>query len=108
MYKYFTEKEVVGLNERLVQMLDCARDFAGIPFVITSGLRSPAESVKAGGSETDAHVSGFAVDLRCRGSRERFLIIKALISVGFTRIGDEIDHIHADIDPEKDTKVIWR
>ena len=107
-YKYFKEKEVIGLKEELVKRLDSAREIAGIPFIITSGLRSPADSIKAGGFGTDAHTGGFAVDLRCRGSRERFLIIKGLIMSGFRRIGDEIDHIHADIDPDKDIDVIWR
>jgi len=107
-YKYFTAKEVIGLNENLVKMLDQARALAGIPFIITSGLRTPAESVKAGGTDTDAHTGGFAVDLRCRDSRSRFLILKALFAVGFTRIGDEIDHIHCDIDPDKDVQVVWR
>jgi len=108
MYKYFKEKEVIGLNSDLVHRLDTAREIAGIPFIITSGKRSAEESIRAGGFNTDAHVAGFAVDLRCRDSRSRFLIIKALIASGFNRIGDEIDHIHADIDPTKDVNVIWR
>lgn len=107
-YKYFAPKEVIGLQDTLVQRLDTARENAGIPFIITSGLRSPAESEKAGGFATDAHVKGWAVDLRCKDSRSRFLIIKGLLLAGFRRIGDEIDHIHADIDPTKDIDVIWR
>lgn len=108
MFKYFKQKEIVGLDIGLVKMLDKAREIAGIPFVITSGLRTEKENRLAGGKPDSAHLLGFAVDLRCRNSRERFLIVKALIYVGFTRIGIEQDHIHTDIDISKDSDVIWR
>jgi len=108
MYKYFKEKEIVGLNTGLVEMLDKAREIAGIPFVITSGLRTEEKNKEVGGVNDSSHRKGLAVDLRCRDSRSRFLIIKGLISVGFSRIGAEVDHIHVDIDPEKDVNVIWR
>ncbi len=107
-FKYFKDKEIVGLDLNLVKRLDSAREIAGVPFVITSGLRTPEHSFEVGGSAGDAHTRGFAVDLRCKDSRTRFLIMKGLIMAGFRRIGDEIDHIHADIDPTLDIDVIWR
>lgn len=108
MYKYFKEKEIVGLNTGLVEMLDKAREIAGIPFFITSGLRTKQKNEDVGGVNDSSHIKGLAVDLRCRDSRERFLIVKGLISVGFMRIGVESDHIHTDIDISKDVNVIWR
>lgn len=107
-YKYFKDSEIVNLNGGLVMMLDQARTLAGIPFVITSGYRTTGQNDAVGGVNDSSHLKGLAVDLRCQNDRERFLIIKALISVGFTRIGDEVDHIHCDIDTLKDVNVIWR
>jgi len=107
-YKYFKESEVVGLQIKLVQKLDQAREVAGVPFIITSGLRSPSGSVAVGGSKGDAHTRGLAVDLRCRDSQTRFKIIGALFACGFNRIGDEVDHIHADIDKLLPQNVLWR
>ena len=108
MYKYFKDSEVKGLDPKLCQMLDQARDIAGIPFIITSGLRSPTKDKELGGTGDGAHTKGLAVDLRCQDSRSRFLILKALFQIGFFRIGDEIDHIHADIDLDLDVNVCWR
>lgn len=108
MFKYFKDSEIVGLDLGLVKMLDQARDLAGIPFIITSGRRSPAHDKELGGTGDGAHTKGLAVDLRCQDSRARFLILKALFSVGFVRIGDEVDHIHADIDVSRDLNVCWR
>lgn len=107
MFKYFKDSEIVGLDIGLVQMLDRARDFAGIPFIITSGYRSPEYEEGRGRSTTGAHTTGKAVDLRCQDSRSRFLILKALFYVGFVRIGDEVDHIHADICTDRDVNVVW-
>jgi hypothetical protein len=108
MYKHFADKEVTGLNIDLIRRLDSARAYAGIPFVITSGLRTSVDNIDIRGVENSSHLRGYAVDLRCKNSRERFIITKALIQTGFTRLGLEIDHIHVDIDPEKDPDVIWR
>lgn len=107
-FKYFKDSEIVGLDLGLVQMLDKAREFAGIPFIITSGLRTIKKNAEVGGAPNSAHLSGKAVDLQCRNSRERFLITQALLYTGFTRIGNEKDHIHADIDISKDVNVIWQ
>jgi hypothetical protein len=106
-YKHFKESEIKDLNGGLVMMLDQARELAGIPFVITSGFRTADQNALDNGVPDSAHMKGLAVDLRCRNSNERFLILKALFAVGFVRIGDEVDHIHCDIDTIKDVNVVF-
>jgi len=107
MFKYFKEDEIIGLNRGLIEMLDRAREYAGIPFKITSGYRSPEYETGKGRDPSGPHTTGKAVDLRVRNSNERFLILKALFAVGFDRIGNEIDHIHADICEDRDLNVVW-
>lgn len=107
MYKYFKDKEIVGLDTGLVKMLDQAREIAGIPFVITSGVRTTEQNTSAGGVNDSSHKKGLAADLRCHDSRTRFIMFKALLQVGFMRIGCDGKHIHVDIDSEKDVQVFW-
>jgi uncharacterized protein YcbK (DUF882 family) len=106
--KYFSDDEVVGLNETLCQMLDNARGLAGIPFLITSGLRSEADNALLPESvKESSHITGEAVDLRCADSLTRFLMLKALYSVGFNRIGLYSAHIHADVSKTLPQNVTW-
>lgn len=107
MYKYFKEKEVKGLQIRLVQMLDRAREYAGVPFIITSGVRSEEHNNEVGGVDGSSHIKGLAVDIRAISSQERFKIITGLIAIGFKRIGIYKAHIHADIDNLKPADVMW-
>lgn len=106
-YKYFSSHEIQGLKPELVALLDKARDIAGIPFVLTSTLRSPEKNSEVGGVKDSAHLHGEAVDIRVRNSSERFIISKALHDVGFTRIGIAETFIHADISTVKSQNVLW-
>ena len=108
-YKYFSDNEIVGLDTKLVEMLDKAREIAGIPFKINSGYRTKSQNKKAGGVEDSAHLTGLAVDIACTSDVNRWKIINALISVGFKRIGISFSKkfIHADIDHNKTNMVIW-
>lgn len=105
-WRHFTKEEVRGLHPALVARLDEAREQAGTPFVLTSTLRTP-EDAAALGTPDSAHVSGWAVDIRAHSSRARFLIIRALVSVGFTRLGIYSSHVHVDADPTKPEEVAW-
>jgi len=108
-WKYFTDKEVEGLLLDFVDILDRARDIAGIPFIITSGYRTMDENDLLPGSAKDsAHLSGLAVDLLADNSITRFKITKALISVGLCRIGIYQTHLHVDNDLSKPQGVMWR
>lgn len=86
--------------------LDEAREYAGIPFVINSAYRSPEhpESIK---NPTSSHIKGLAVDIRARDSKTRYKVLKALIHVGFNRIGIADTFIHVDDDKEKSSDVVW-
>lgn len=105
-WKYFKDAEVKGLHHQLVAMLDDARAIAGIPFVITSGYRSPSRNGNAGGVKNSAHESGKAVDLRAPNSKIRKKIVDALREVGFVRIGTYSAHVHCDIDASK-PQIAW-
>lgn len=107
MYKYFQENEIKGLAPILVEMLDIAREIAGVPFRITSGCRSEAHNQEVGGVQNSSHLTGLAVDIACDTSRERYLITNALLRVGFKRLGLYKTHIHADIDPDKAKEILY-
>jgi zinc D-Ala-D-Ala carboxypeptidase len=100
------------MDENFLELLDEARDYAGIPFVITSGFRSVAynrELIEQGfsASKNSSHLLGLAADIRIRNSTERWIILDALLEVGVTRIGIGHGFIHADVDPLKESHVVW-
>ena len=105
MSKYFKEIET-NMNKNFLFVLDEAREFAGIPFIINSAYRSPTHplSIK---NPTSSHIKGLAVDIKATDSTTRFKIVEALISVGFTRIGIANTFIHVDLDFDKTQDVIW-
>jgi hypothetical protein len=108
--KYFSpEKDpnMVGLSNDLMRLLDLARQMADIPFVITSGKRTPEKNAEVGGVNDSSHIKGLACDIRARNSTEVFHIIKGASCVGFKRIGIGKGHIHLDIDPEKPQNVLF-
>lgn len=96
------------LNIQLVQKLDACQSICDTQIIVTSGFRTVEEDLALGTSGNTAHVRGLAVDLRCKTSQDRLNIIRALILYGFTRIGDEATHIHADIDKSLPPNVLFR
>lgn len=98
-YKYFKPNEIIGLKPELVQVLDKAREIAGVPFKITSGYRTPEKNASIGGVQNSSHTKGLAVDLYCTDNFKRTKILTALYTVG-TQLFIEIckSHIHVDID----------
>jgi len=95
------------MNKDFIRRLDTARGIAGIPFKINSGYRTAAHNTKIGGRVGSSHKKGLAVDIAYKGSRERYLIINALMIVGVNRFGIGKTFIHADVDKTKDEDVIW-
>lgn len=96
-YIYFKPSEIVGLKPELVLLLDKARGIAGIPFRITSGFRTVAQNQAVGGSYSSAHLTGEAVDIFCVSSKNRWLMLNALLKVGFNRLEVCKSHLHCDI-----------
>lgn len=120
-WRYFKDDEVAGLDSELVAMLDMARDKAGVPFIITSGLRTPDQNAALrGAASKSAHLAGLAVDIATNGD-DRLLnsIYRGLVLSGFERIGlyfsiDPNDpkrliphHVHCDISKVLPPKVTW-
>jgi len=105
MSKYFNKIEN-NMNKNFLFVLDEAREFAGIRFIINSAYRSPEHplSIK---NPSSSHIKGLAVDIKATDSKTRFKIVKALIEVGFTRIGIADTFIHVDLDLDKTQNVIW-
>jgi len=95
------------VDERLVMMLDLARERAGVSFKVSSGYRCSEHNAEVGGVKDSAHLKGMAADIHVSNSKERFLILKALLSIGFKRIGMGRDFVHVDIDDTKPYPVIW-
>ena len=90
-----------------LSQLDAAREFAGVPFKLTSAFRTPEYNESVGGSENSSHLRGVAVDIAASDSRTRFRIVFGLVKAGFTRIGVGEDFIHVDMDTSKDQEVMW-
>lgn len=96
------------MKPEFLQKLDAARAAAGIPFKINSGFRTAAHNAKLKGSVVDSsHCAGWAADIHCSESIQRYTIVKALISAGFNRIGIANTFIHVDCDPTKPKNVTW-
>jgi len=85
------------ISDNLLYALDKAREFAKIPFVVTSGYRceNHPESKK---NPTSSHIKGLAVDIKCTDSNTRAIIMDALVFADFERLGLHKSFIHADID----------
>lgn len=109
-WKYFKASEKTGsygtigdLNKDLVDMLDKARDIAGIPFKINSGLRTAELNAKVGGVKDSAHLKGYAVDINAPTGEIKFKIVQACLLAGFKRVGIswKDNFVHVDVDPTK-------
>lgn len=106
MSKYFKEIEY-NMNVNFLAKLDEAREIAEIPFIINSAYRTKEHNKKVGGKPNSSHLKGLAVDIKATDSRTRFLVLQALISVGFNRIGIAKTFIHVDDDESKSKEVAW-
>lgn len=107
MTRYFKEIDDGNMNQEFLLKLDRAREVAQIPFKINSAYRTPEHNAKIGGKPNSSHLKGLAVDISVRDSRSRFIVLNALISVGFNRIGIADTFIHVDLDKDKSQQVIW-
>jgi len=86
------------MDTEFLEMLDNAREIAGVPFNLTSGWRCEKHN-KEVGSKSKNHVAGKAVDISALYGPERGQILKGLYKAGFKRVGIRKDFIHADTMP---------
>ncbi len=94
----------IDLN--LVEKIQKVRNKVG-PIRISSACRCVSWNEKCGGKLNSAHTRGYALDLVCGNSRNRYNLILELVKE-FNRIGISSDgFIHVDIDPSKDPNVCW-
>ena len=99
------------MDSNFLNMLDDARGIAGIPFIITSGYRTPSHNAYVGGvspsnnSKGSSHLFGYAADIACNNSADRETILAAVIKAGFRRVGIANTFIHVDNDPYKNAAV---
>jgi len=93
------------MDEGFIRLLDRARELAGIPFRVNSGLRSVEHNRAVGGVADSSHLKGLAADIACTRFT-RSTIVDALRAVGFTRIGVAANFVHCDLDPDK-PRVEW-
>lgn len=108
MYTYFKDSEVIGLKPEFVALLDKARGIAGVPFKITSGLRSVSINESVGGVPDSSHLLGLAVDLAVLDGVSGGKILLALAQVGLNRFGFYQDnHLHVDMDTSKPGPCYW-
>ena len=98
-----------GIKDDLVFHLQMVHDMlpADHVMIITSGYRCEKHNKEIGGLEDSAHKKGLAGDIAVPNSCYRFLLLKALIKVGFKRVGIYKNFIHADLDESKPQGVIW-
>ena len=115
-YTEFDSPDELGsgknMSPKILEMLDLAREKYDKPIKITSGYRTQAynEDLKARGykaSKNSSHLKGLAVDIHCNNSKDRFELVDILLDVCFNRIGIANTFIHADIDEDKPTHLIW-
>lgn len=108
----FDSPDLPGSGARMksgtLAKLDEARERAGLPFRINSGFRTLAHNRAVGGASNSAHLTGHAVDIAFNGTAAQFeIMVKALISAGFTGIGIGRSYIHADDSPSLPRPAAW-
>lgn len=76
------------------------REYAQVPFVITSGARCETHNLFVGGKENSAHVRGLAVDIAYSNSSRAYAIEQSAYRYDVKRIGRnrKKKFIHIDID----------
>lgn len=112
-WKFFapdTDPLIIGLDEKLVDLLDEGRENAGVPFHLTSGRRSAEHNEAVGGVADSAHISGLAADIAIYDGAMLKKALHGLLDAGALRLvigvrheaGQTVYHnLHVDIDETK-------
>jgi len=101
------------MDQGFISKLQFAREFADVPFKITSGWRCPEyqKELREKGYHTangiSPHEKGVAADIEIKSDELRHKILHALQYVGFNRFGIGSKFVHTDMDHERNEKRIW-
>lgn len=95
-----------AMQYELVHRLDLLRARFGKPVLVVSGIRTPEHNAEVGGVNESAHIGGWAADIVCMGSKDRYRLVRIALIL-FRRIGIGDSFIHVDLDPTKPQDVIW-
>ena len=96
-----------NMRYEFMERLQRLRTRCRFPFTINSGFRTPEHNRSVGGEPNSAHLRGWAADIHCMSSAERYKIIEGAYAMGFQRIGIYPTFIHLDLDPERPSPVMW-
>jgi zinc D-Ala-D-Ala carboxypeptidase len=88
----------VKLDMDFIRLLDYARNYAGVPFNITSGYRCSKHNANVGGVIDSSHLQGCAADIETENAETRLAVTTGLCIAGFERILQEKTWIHVDTD----------
>ena len=109
--KYFKKSEFVMGNENVydqmdrifLETLDELRHLVAMPLKITSSYRSPSYNKSVGGASKSMHLQGRAVDIACKNSHDRMIIIAEALSLGLT-VGVASSFLHID---DRDYQIVF-
>ena len=115
-YTYFSQWDfdnasppcsIHDMNSKFMERIDNARRTAGVAFIVNSAYRTVDHELSRDRNGKSSHTKGVALDIRANDSRNRYIIVKALLDAGFTRIGIHKSFIHVDADKDKDQRVVF-
>ena len=103
----FRDKETgqVYMHLSFLKKLDELRELCGFALYINSGYRSPKHWLEAIKTKSGKHSEGIAVDIHMVTAKQKNILIRHALALGFTGIGIYPLHIH--LDTRKGKTVIW-
>jgi uncharacterized protein YcbK (DUF882 family) len=108
MGNYFSQIEFecpcckeASMDPSFVDRLNMAREYAGIPFRLTSAYRCTVHNALVKGRSNSRHLTGEAVDIACTDPRDRAIILGALGLAGFVSVAIAPTFIHVDTSTEQ-------
>lgn len=91
----------------LVYLLEMTRELYGKPMIVNSWNRCKHHNKAVGGVENSSHCKGYAVDIDCPSSSQRYDLVSAALLAGFPIIKIYYDFIHLDVNPYKHWGMIY-
>lgn len=95
---------ILQMDSDFLYRLDKAREYARVPFVLTSAYRSPEYDRSKGRSGKGYHTRGLAVDVRCTNSSMRRAILCGCLQYGLSCGLSKDGFVHID---DRDDPVVF-